>query len=141
MTYALDTNVISAIRVRGRNPRVEQWITRIPVSELFTTAPIIAEIERGVIGKERTDPAQGLRLRRWFEDNVLPSFAGRVLPFDLPAARALATFRVPEHAPLDDALTAAIAQSNRMIVATRNTKHFTPLNVECVNPWAGSPGN
>ena len=105
MQYVLDTNVVSALRVRGRNPQVEAWAAAVPVSDMFVTAPTMAEIERGVVAKERSDPLQGEILRRWFEDHVLPAFADRVLPFDLPAARILATYRVPEHAPLDDDLS------------------------------------
>lgn len=135
MRYVLDTNVVSAMRVRGRNPSVEGWAASIPAADQFVTATTIAEIERGVVAQERADAAQGAVLRRWFEDRVLPAFADRVLPFDLPAARILATFRVPEHAPLDDALIAAIAQAVEMTVATRNTKHFEPLGVHCHNPW------
>jgi len=70
---------------------------------------------------------QGDILRRWFEDRVLPAFAERVLAFDLPAARILATYRVPEYAPPNDALIAAIAQVADMNNATRNTRHFEPL--------------
>jgi predicted nucleic acid-binding protein len=95
----------------------------------------MAEIERGVVAKERSDPLQGEILRRWFEDRVLPAFAERVLPFDLPAARILVTYRVPEHAPLDDALIAAIAQAAHMTIAPRNTRHFERLSVACLNPW------
>ena len=135
MRYVLDTNVVSALRVRGRNPQVEAWAASVPVSDQFVTAPTMAEVERGVVAKERTDPIQGDVLRRWFEDRVLPAFADRVLPFDLPAARILATYRVPEHAPLDDALIAAIAQVADMTIVTRNTAHFDPLGVECLNPW------
>ena len=135
MRYVLDTNVVSALRVRGRNPSVEAWAASIPAADQFVAAPTIAEIERGVVAKERADAAQGEVLRRWFEDRVLPAFAGRVLPFDLAAARILATFRVPEHASLDDALIAAIAQAAEMTVATRNTEHFEPLGVHCRNPW------
>ncbi len=135
MRYVLDTNVVSALRVRGRNPQVEAWAASVPVSDQFVTAPTMAEVERGVVAKERTDPIQGDVLRRWFEDRVLPAFADRVLPFDLPAARILATYRVPEHAPLDDALIAAIAQVADMTIVTRNTAHFEPLGVECLNPW------
>ncbi len=131
----LDTNVVSALRVRGRNRAVEIWASSVPVADQFVTATTIAEIERGVLAKERSDPAQGEILRRWFEERVLPAFAGRVLPFDLPAARILATYRVPEHAPLDDALIAAIAQAADMTVATRNTRHFEPLGIPCLNPW------
>ncbi len=135
MQYVLDTNVISALRVRGRNPQVEAWAAAVPIADQFVTAPTMAEIERGVVAKERSDSRQGETLRRWFEDRVLPAFADRVLPFDLPAARILATYRVPEHAPLDDALIAAIAQAADMTVVTRNNRHFEPLGVACVNPW------
>jgi hypothetical protein len=137
--YLLDTNVVSALRVRGRNRPVEAWAAAIPVGDQFVTATTIAEIERGVIAKERSDAGQGTVLRRWFDEQVLPTFADRVLPFDLSAARILAAYRVPEHAPFDDALTAAIAQSAELTVATRNTKHFAPLGVRCLNPWDTNP--
>lgn len=135
MRYVLDTNVVSALRVRGRNPRVEAWASSVPLGDQFVSAFTVAEIERGVIAKERADVDQGAVLRRWFEDNVLPAFADRVLPFDLPAARVLAAFRVPEHAPLDDALIAAVAQAAKMTVVTRNVRHFEPLGVAVLNPW------
>ena len=131
----MDTNVVSAMRVRGRNRPVELWAGSVPVGDQFVSAFTIAEIERGVIAKERSDADQGVVLRRWFEENVLPTFADRVLAFDLSAARILAAYRVPEHAPFDDALIAAVAEAAEMTIATRNTKHFEPLGVPCLNPW------
>ena len=136
MRYLLDTNVVSALRVRGREPEVQAWAAAIPVADQFVTALTVAEIERGVVAKERTDSPQGAVLRQWLEEHVLPAFAGRVLAFDLAAARILATYPVPDQAPLDDALIAAIAQSAGMTIATRNTKHFEPLGVSIVNPWS-----
>ena len=87
MNYLLDTNVVSALRVRGRNRPVESWAASVPVGDQFVSAFTIAKIERGVIAKERSDAEQGVVLRRWLEENVLPTFAGRVLSFDLSAAR------------------------------------------------------
>ena len=136
MTYLLDTNVVSALRVRGRHPSVESWASSVVVADQFIPATTIAEIERGVISKEREDPHQGAVLRQWLEERVLTTFADRILPFDLPAARMLATFRVPDRAPLDDALIAAIAGSRQMTVVTRNTKHFEPLGVPYLDPWS-----
>jgi predicted nucleic acid-binding protein len=52
--------------------------------------------------------------------------------------RILATYRVPEHSPLDDALIAAIAQAAAMTIVTCNTRHFEPLGVACLNPWGHS---
>ncbi|MBB2891835.1 hypothetical protein FHU39_001819 [Flexivirga oryzae] len=111
----------------------------MPLADQYVSATTVAEIERGVIAKERSDTHQGIVVRRWFDDHVLPAFADRVLPFDLAAARILAAYRVPEHAPLNDALIAAVAQSAEMTVATRNIKHFEPLDVPCLDPWDTEP--
>ena len=139
MTFLLDTNVVSALRVRGRHPSVERWADSVPLTDLFVSALTVAEIERGVFIKEREDPAQGSVLRAWFEQHVLIAFIDRVVPFDLPAARILAAYRVPDRAPLDDAIIAAIADSRQMTVVTRNVKHFKPLGVPCLDPWNPGP--
>ena len=55
---------------------------------------------------------------------------------DLTAARTLATYPVPDQAPLEDALIAAIAQSTGMTIATRYTRHFEPLGVSIINLWS-----
>lgn len=107
----------------------------MPADALFITALTLAELERGVIAKERADPRQGAVLRRWFDAAVVPTFTNRVLPFDAAAARVLATFRVTERAPLDDAIIAAIAIATGMTVASRNAGHFDPLGVAVLDPW------
>ena len=135
MKYVLDTNVVSALRLRHRQPTVAAWAATVPVGDQHVAALTIAEIERGVVSMERNDARQGAALRRWLEERVLPAFAGRILPFDLAAARVFATYRVPEHAPYDDALIAATAEANGMTIATRNTKHFEPLGAACIDPW------
>lgn len=135
MSYLLDTNVVSALRVPARHPEVATWAASIPLTHLYVSALTIAEIERGVVKREQSDPPQGALLRRWFDGQVLPALERRVVPFDLAAARALATFRVPERAPLDDALIAATAQAGGFTLATRNVKHFAPLGIPTVNPW------
>lgn len=135
MTFVLDTDVVSAVRVRGRNLVVERWMESVPAGEQFVTSFTIAEIERGVAAMERSDSDQGLLLRRWFEEAVLPAFAGRVLAFDLHAARAFARYRVPQLAPIDDAQIAAVAEANGKTVVTRNVRHFEPLGVPCLDPW------
>ena len=140
MSFVLDTNVVSALRVAGRHPLVEEWARAVPVQDLFVTAMTISEIERGIVSKESTDARQGEVLRRWFEDRVLPAFAGRVLPYDLGAARVLATLATPARAPLDDAMIGAVAISRDMVLVTRNVKHVEPLGVPYLNPWEQKSG-
>lgn len=50
------------------------WADSVQVAEQFVVAITLAEIERGVIAKERTDPTQSEHLRRWFDDKVLRIF-------------------------------------------------------------------
>lgn len=133
--YLLDTNVVSALRVPSRNPAVAAWAGAVPIGDQFIAALTISEIELGVATKERSDAAQGAALRGWFENHVLPAFSGRILPFDLAAARVLAGFRVPEHAPLYSAIIGATASVAGMTVVTRNLRHFEPLGIACLNPW------
>lgn len=133
--YVLDTNVVTALRISGRHPEVENWVSAVPIADQYITALTLAQIERGVFSLERSDAAQGGVLRRWLEDRVLPAFHDRVLPFDAAAARILASYRVPEHAPFDDALIAATAEAANMKIVTRNTRHFAQLGIETIDPW------
>jgi predicted nucleic acid-binding protein len=135
VTYLLDTNVVSALRRPALNPAVTDWARSVPVSELFVSAFTIAEIERGVRMSERRDAAQGAVLRDWLESGILPGFAGRVLPFDLAAARILAGWPVPESAPVDDAQIAAVAAAHGKTVVTRHARHFDALGVPLLDPW------
>ena len=81
-------------------------------------------------------------LREWF-DRVVGNYGERVLPFDLAAARIAGGFidagqaqgRYPGFA---DISIAAIAQSRQLTVLTVNLRHFRPLGVEALNPFAPS---
>jgi predicted nucleic acid-binding protein len=134
--YVLDTNVVSAVRVPGRAPAVEAWLRSVALVDQFTTARTLGEIEQGVRRKERDDRRQGKILREWYENQVLSAFAGRVLPFDARAARVFGRYPVPEEAPANDALVAATAEAHGMVVVTRNVRHFEPLGVRVLDPWA-----
>lgn len=135
MKYVLDTNVVSALRVPERHPQVASWAESVPLFDQYITAFTVAELERGIRSRMRKDEFQGAMLNQWFVEQVLPAFAGRVLPFDLDAARALGQYRVSEHAPYDGAQIAAVAESNGMILVTRNVKHVAPLGIRYLNPW------
>ena len=70
-------------------------------------------------------------------------FAGRVLPFDSPAARAYAEIAAARRVagrPVSqaDGQIAAIARSRGMAVATRNIGDFDDIGIEIIDPWAGA---
>lgn len=64
-----------------------------------------------MLARERTNLTQGAVLRWMLEENVLPAFTSRALPFDLETACVLAGLQVPEHASAEDALIAPVART------------------------------
>ena len=135
--YLLDTNVISELRkpTGKANPRVISWAKRVDSSDLYLSAISIFELEKGILQRERKDIRQGQILRQWFDQQVLPSFSGRILPVDQAVAIVSAKLHIPDPKPERDALIAATALVHNMTVVTRNTKDFQYSNVSLLNPW------
>lgn len=136
--YVLDTNVVSELRKAkaGRaDRRVVAWASRVPAGCLYLSAITVLELEMGVLRIERRDRAQGLLLRAWLDEQVLPAFTGRVLSVDAEVARRCARLQVPDRMSERDALIAATALMHRMTVVTRNGADFMPANVPLLDPW------
>jgi predicted nucleic acid-binding protein len=134
----LDTNVISEAMSPAPNSNVSRWLSGQLTSQVFTTAISLAEILYGIellpTGKRRS----GLFVTA--ESMFAKLFAGRILTFDGPAARAFAPIAVNRRSSgrpitLFDAEIAAIAQANGAVLATRNTVDFEGCGVRLVNPW------
>ena len=138
MTYLLDTNVVSELRkpASRANPAVRGWARSQRTSELFLSVITVMEVEIGVGRVEKRDRPQGSILRRWLEADLLPAFAGRLLPVDVTVARRAAGFHVPDPRPERDVLIAATALEAGLTVVTRNVVDFAALGVELVDPWA-----
>lgn len=139
--FLLDTNVVSELRkVRlGRADRnVALWAEGVETAALYLSAITVQELEIGVLLAERRDPPQGAVFRRWFEDQVLPAFAGRVLPVDTAVARRSAVLHVPDPVPFRDSLIAATALVHHMTLVTRNVADFQASGVELLNPWGAA---
>lgn len=136
--YLLDTNVVSELRKvsMGRaHPGVAAWAHSVAAEDLYVAVITLQEIAIGVQLTERRDPAQGQRLRAWFEERVLPAFDARVLVVDIAVALRSAGLHVPDPSPVRDGLIAATALVHGMTVVTRNTADFTPSGVAVLNPW------
>jgi predicted nucleic acid-binding protein len=136
--YLLDTDVISELRKAksGRaNAGVVKWAKAVPATSLYVSAISILELEMGVLLVERRDAHQGAMLRAWLEDQVLPTFAGRVIAVDTAVARCCARLHVPDPRADRDALIAAAALVHGMKVVTRNVADFAPTGVATIDPW------
>lgn len=136
--YLLDTTVVSELRKApsGRaDARVLGWAATVPAAALYLSVVTVLELELGILLLGRRDAAQAEVLRRWMDGHVLPAFAGRVLPVDLPVALRCAALHVPDPRAERDALIAATALVRGMSVVTRNSTDFAGTGVALVDPW------
>ena len=139
--YILDTNVISElrkIRLGRADAQVARWADSVAVSDLYLSAISVQELATGVLLIERRDGAQGAILRGWLENQVLPAFAGRILPVDTAVARRSAALHVPDPHPARDALITATGLVHSMTIVTRNIMDFSYAGVRLINPWEAS---
>lgn len=136
--FLLDTNVVSElrkVRIGKSDAQVSLWADRVNPADLFLSVIVIQELEIGIRLAERRDPAQGAVFRAWLEGQVLPAFAGRILPIDPAIALRSAALHVSDPRPVRDALIAATALVHRMTVVTQNVADFSPTGVSVINPW------
>jgi toxin FitB len=135
----LDTNVISEVMKPAPEALVTAWLNSRNTAELWTSTVVVAEIYSGL----DLMPA-GKRQRLLFERAEFMFdrfFESRILPFDLPAARAYGAVlktRQAKGLPIDemDALLAATALANGSALATRNISHFQSCGIRVLNPWS-----
>lgn len=136
--FLLDTNVVSELRkaaIGKANPQVVHWCGKAEASDLYLSAITIQELELGVLRLERRDTAQGLVLRRWLANQVLPAFEGRILALDTAVALQCARLHVPDPRPVRDSLIGATAFVHRVTLVTRNTGDFEGMGIPVLDPW------
>ncbi len=137
----LDTNLISEPWKPKPDPRVVAWIDAQAVETLYLSAVTVSELRFGIAAM----PAGSRRkvLHERLEGDLLPVFAGRVLPFDLDASRAYAELMSKAKLAglainMADAYIAAIAASRGFIVASRDVAPFRAAGVPIIDPWAAA---
>jgi toxin FitB len=134
----IDTNVISELWKAEPNPGVLAWVDAQTVETLYLSAITVAELRFGLAtmpeGKRRTIYQEQL------ENEVLPTFTGRVLPFDLGASKAYADLMARAKAEgkaigKADGYIAATASACGFMVAIRDISPFEAAGLKIVNPW------
>ena len=135
MSFLVDANVLCEATRSQPDAKVLAWLDRHDVS-LHVSTLTLAEILKGIhllaAGRKRRV------LENWFED-LVASFAGRIVPFDEDACRTWGSFhakheRKGRKIPSFDSLIAATALAHGHTLATRNVADF-PEDVPVVNPW------
>ncbi len=132
--YLLDTDVLSALRRRQRNPAVEEWYTRQSSSDLHISVITLGEVQRGVSQEARRNSEFADDLAKWFQ-RVVTEFGDRVLPVDLGVAQCWGQLTIDIGNRNPDLLIAATALERGLTIVTRNVRHFVPTGVRIVNPF------
>ncbi len=135
----LDTNVVSEPLKASNDKGVLSWLDEQAIETLYLSTITLAELRFGIAvlpaGKRRDTLFASL------EQQVLPLFVGRILPFDEQASQAYATLRARTRTAGQaiatvDGYIAAIAVAQGFAVATRDTSPFEAVGLKVINPWA-----
>ena len=131
--YLLDTNVVSELRKVRPHGAVLAWVDSVPESQLFIAAVTLGEIQAGIELTRERDAEKADEIEQWAHaiSNSL-----NVLPLGAETFRLWAKLmhRKPQSL-YEDAMIAAVAIENKLIVATRNIVDFKVFKVPVLNPF------
>ncbi len=130
--YLIDTDVLSALRRRRRNPDVVRWIESQRMADLYISVVTVGEIERGIAQQQRHNPDFARDLSGWL-DRILDWYGDRILPVDVATARRWGQLSAALGNDNTDLLIAATALEHGLTVVTRNVRHFEPTGVLVVD--------
>lgn len=133
----LDTNVISEAMKPEPASRVIAWLDAQAAETLFLSSVTVAELMFGIgalpDGRRKQNLATLL-------DGLLALFDGKILAFDLNAARryadlALMARKTGKGFPTPDGYIAAIAAAHGFAVATRDDSAYKAAGLSVIDPW------
>ena len=141
--YLLDTNVVSVLDARRRQDTVAiiNWIDRNGPS-LFLSVVTLTEMQRGILKlrrEERNQRADGLA---GLLSAIILKFGDRILAMDKDVALHVAKLDEKARAfnpEMADLIIGATADVHGLIVMTRNIRHFSPMGVKVLDPFAQLP--
>ena len=132
--FLLDTDVLSALRRRDRNPELVRWLDTQRTIDLYLSVVTVGEIEKGITQQQQHDPSFAQDLALWL-DRVMAWYGDRILPIDAATARRWGQLSATLGHSGADLLIAATALEHGLTVLTRNVRHFAPTGVPVINPF------
>ncbi len=132
--YLLDTNVVSELRRRRPHGGVIAWLDSVPDRHLHLSAVTLGELQAGVEITRDQDSEKAAAIETWIEQ---VEQTWNVLPMDGRTFRLWARLMHGRSDELiEDAMIAATAKVNNLVVVTRNVHDFEPLGVKTLDPFA-----
>ena len=133
--YLLDTNIISNVVKPQPSQALLSWMGAREDADLFIASLTVAEIRRGILGRQKGKKRSALEAWFFGPEGPLALFAGRILPFDEKAALIWAQVMADGKArgrPRSalDMIIASVA--NACVIVTDNERDFEGLDI--LNP-------
>jgi hypothetical protein len=131
--YLLDTNVVSELRRLKPHGAVVEWISQVSDESISLSVVTIGEIQAGIEITREQNNEKANQLENWL--NQVES-AYNVIPINAKIFRRWAKIMHKQsNTVLEDALIAATAIENNLIVVTRDEKDFIRFKVKIFNPF------
>ena len=67
--FLIDTDILSELRKRDRNPKVVRWISARTSSDLYLSVVTLGEIQRGITQQETRNPEFARQLARTLHES------------------------------------------------------------------------
>lgn len=134
----LDTNLVSEPIRHNPDSRVLDWLDAQVFDSLYFSTVSLAELLLGAeslpVGRRRTALVAAL------EQQIADLFGDRIIPFDIAAAEAYAKIVVRARSKghtisIADGQIAAIAEANKLTIASRDELPFRAAGLGVINPW------
>ena len=139
MNYLLDTCVLSEFTRRKPDVNVIRWVDNIAEDNTFLSVITIGEIQRGI--ERLSDSQRKNELTLWLNKGLVERFAQRILPLDnqtmlLWGSMGARTEKSALPLAVMDALIAATALRNNLVLVTCNVSDLLTCGVQMANPWS-----
>lgn len=133
--YLLDTNIVSELRRPKPHGAVLAWLQSVEDKDLFISALTLGEIQAGIEITREQDADKAIQIEQWLD---LVANAYNIIPMDTEIFRTWARLMHKTSETLyEDAMIAATAKVNNLIVVTRNVADFRSFGVRLLNPFDG----
>ena len=135
MSFLLDTCVLSQGMKGEIDRHVTHWLEDISNAEQFASVVSLAEIWTGI--ERLPEGRRKQQLTDWFEVELRPWLADRVISFDENCAMVWAALRAQApNAKFADGQIAATALTHGLTLVTRTVRDFAFAGLPVFNPWS-----
>jgi toxin FitB len=138
VSYLLDTNVVSETSKPVVNAGVSKFLAKAEEDELYVSVVSLAELHYGI--QRLSQGAKRAKLEKWFADELLYRFEGRIFLMDGMAAAEWGVImargeRMGQPMSEIDAWIAATASIHELTIVTCTVADFAAHEGNLLNPW------